>query len=337
MVLEESLVFFNEEDADTFIRFLKKQGCPAVKSKEGVVSKDTTVSGDLKDVIAFLKKGEELSGNGVGVQADTAIALVKTILAESTGGTPPPMTNALLLARLELTLGVLTDLMDAHNEGDVICSREDLVEIQKELTGLTGSLSRVEPTARLLERMPLFSCLEFLEEYDLITPSPEGIILEEAFDPDCILIERNVPDPYAFSDELSQEYEVSVDQEVQYTMQVRVRTGPELYFTCNTGEFAIALLDLAVDPESLKLLMFNRTHKTYIIDEILGLLKEYEKMSLDKIIPYLESFVLITDVIEEDTMSGFVSEEFVREIIHNLRTAKIIRGTDDSLQLAKTS
>ncbi|MDO8873181.1 MAG: hypothetical protein Q7V05_10695 [Methanoregula sp.] len=336
MVLEESLVFYNEEDADTFIRFLKKQGCPAVKCKEGVVSKDMTVSGDLKDVIAFLKKGEELSGNRGGVQAYTA-ALVKTILAESTGGTPPPMTNALLLLRLELTLGVLTDLMNMHNEGDVICSREDLVEIQKELTVLVGSLSRVEPTARLLERMPLFSCLEFLGEYDLITSGPKGIILEEVIDPACIPIERNVPVPYAFSDELLEEYDVSVDQEVQYTMQVRVRTGPELYFTCDTGEFAIALLDLAVDLESLKLLRFNRTHKTYIINNIVELLKEYEKISLDKIISYMEAFVLITDVIEEDTMYGFVSEEFVREIIHNLRTAKIIRGTDDNLQLAKRS
>jgi len=335
MVLEESLVFNNGEDADEFIRFLKKKGCHAVKWKEGVVSKDTTVTGNLKEVIAFLEKGEGLSESGdYGVEG-TASALVKTIISKSNGGKLLKPTNALLLASLKLTLGVLKDLMERHNEGDVIYTREDLLKIQKDLADLAGSSNRDELTAGLIERMPLFSCLGVLDENGLITTSPEGIILQNMIDPDHIIIERNVPDPSAFGDELLLEYDLSLDQVVQYTTQVRVRTGPELYFTCDPEEVFTALLDLAVDPESLELLMFNSIHKTYIINEIVGLLQEYQKISLDEIIQRMESFVLITDDIEEDAMSGLASPEFVQDIIRDLRTAKIIRGTDDNLRLGK--
>jgi hypothetical protein len=335
MVLEESLVFNNGKDADEFIRFLKKKGCHAVKCIEGVVSKDTTLTGNLKEVIAFLKKGQELSGSGGAELAGTASALAKTIISGSAGGKPPKLTNAMLLASLELTHGVLKDLMERRNEGDVIYTREDLLKIQKELADLAGSSSREELTTGLIERMPLFSCLGVLEENGLITTGSEGIILKAMIDPDHIIIERNVPDPSAFGIGLLREYDISLDQVVQYTTQVRVRTGPELYFTCDTEEVFTALLDRTVDPECLELLMFNGIHKTYIIDEIAGLLQFYQKISLDEIIQRMESFVLITDEIEEDAMSGLASPEFVREIIRDLRTAKIIRGTDDNLRLEK--
>lgn len=335
MVLEESLVFNNGEDADEFIRFLKKKGCHAVKWKEGVVSKDTTITGNLKEVIAFLEKVEERSGSGGAGLAGTASALAKTIISGSAGGKLPKLTNAMLLTSLKLTLGVLKDLMERHNEGDVIYTREDLLKIQKDLADLAGSSNRDELTAGLIERMPLFSCLGVLDENGLITTSPEGINLQKMIDPDQIVIERNVPDPSAFGSGLLQEYDISLDQVVQYTTQVRVRTGPELYFTCDPEEVFTALLDLAVDPECLELLMFNGIHKTYIINEITGLLQFYQKISLDEIIQRMESFVLITDELEEDAMSGFASSEYVREIIRDLRTAKVIRGTDDNLRLEK--
>jgi hypothetical protein len=335
MVLEESLVFYNREDADAFITFLKKKGCHPVKWTEGVVTEDTTITGGLGEVIAFLEKAEELSGSGGPEVAITSSELAKTIVSASAGGKLLKQTNALLLMSLKLTHGALKDLVERHNEGDVIYTREDVLKIQKELADLADSHKQDELTAGILERMPLFSCLGLLGEYDLIATSPEGIILQKKIEPDHLLIERNVPDPSALGNELLEEYDVSLDRVVRFSTQVRVRTGPELYFTCDTGEIFTALLDLAVDPECLDLLMRNSAHKASIINEITGLLQFYKKISLDEIIQRLDEFVLVTDDLEGEAMSGYASAEFVREVIRDLRTAKIIRGTDDNLRLEK--
>ena len=335
MVLEESLVFNNREDADKFIGYLEKKGCHAVKWTEGVVSEETTLTGVLIEVIAFLEKGEELSGSGGPEVAGTSSELAKTIISGLTGGKNPTLTNAQLLASLKLTYRVLKDLVEGRNEGDVIYSREEMLKIQKELTDLAESSGRNELTAGLIERMPLFSCLGILGENELIGTSPEGIILLKKIEPDHLIIERKVPDASAFSDELLDECDISLNRVVNFSTQVRVRTGPELYFTCETEEIFIALLGLAVDPECLDLLMRNSTHKASITDEITGLLQFYKKISLDELIQRLDEFVLVTDDLEEDAMSGYASEEFVREMIRDLRTAKIIRGTDDNLRLEK--
>jgi hypothetical protein len=336
MVLEESLVFYDDDDANEFIQFLKKNGCRATKKHESFIAEEILMNGPIGNIIAML---EDITAQERDTETESqagAEELLTSLLSGLSAGEKISLRKmkVLLLTNLKLTRDFIADIMARFNEGDLIYPKEFIEGIKDEMRSSIDKNREKELNATIIEKMPFFSHLGVMTDNGLIGSGPSGITLAKKMAPDEVLVERRVFDPDAFDDETLGKHNISLNRNIIFETQTRVVIEPAFYFTCDTDDVDAILSDLEVDEKSLDSLMFNHFHKSLAIENIIEIIKKARKISLKEIIQQMDTFVPDYED-DEYLLTAHATPEFTAGIINDMRKARIIEGNDDKIRLAR--
>ncbi|MDP2795971.1 MAG: hypothetical protein Q8N94_00485 [Methanoregula sp.] len=139
MVLEETMLFCEEIDADIFIRFLHEKNCRAQKKHESSIYEEAEMCGTIGNFIRLIEmkmesEVQEKPKDPIGQEGSTSDpgkseypATRKLTFAES---------NVKMLAYLKSIRDYVGGIMTQFKPGDIIFTDEDLKKVKKLM--LTG-------------------------------------------------------------------------------------------------------------------------------------------------------------------------------------------------------
>ncbi|MCX6689569.1 MAG: hypothetical protein NTZ39_07775 [Methanoregula sp.] len=335
MVLEESLLFYTENDATEFIKRLKKKGCHATKRIEVSVIEEMAMEGPLGKMIEVLEEMADDDGEPATVEMDNELDTTLLLAAETIAGSDKsaPATHPLLLKTLRRTRDSNNEIMAKHEVGDIIYTEADFDIINSDLLESTDVNAERELIGEISATLPLISSLEVLLENGLVKATPGGITLIQKVDADEMFIERKIFDPDLFDEDMLDEHDVHLLKNVNYMPLIRVNIDPSLYFTCEDDELIEALDGLDLEEASEKVLLRNFPYKKLIIDSVIEVIETGKKVPLSKIIEQSEEFLPIL-LGEPYKVVVHAHPETVKGIIDDMRKARVIQGNDAGIRLS---
>lgn len=344
MVLEESLLFINDADADQFIRFLKGKNCRAQKRHEGHVVEDILMVGSLGNLIAMLE-GEITADPELYCrsQDNDEHLLLRTLMEQLE---KEEMTNdvmiPLMLENAKQTRDYIADVNNRFNEGDVFSAPgfpADFTGDKHSLEQMLEEKSRDDLESNLDELFSLITHLKVMVENNLVKGGPDGFVLLKKMNPDDVSIEYPVTDLELINIEAQETHHLSLIRKISLSTRTLVSTDPYLYYACTGEELLDAISSLRVDEESLDHLLFNFYYKGIVVNQIIDLIGGEGKISLSAIIEQAE--ILINRVMrdlekDQNELESFtlISPEFVTGLINDLRKVVVIRGNDTKIRLS---
>jgi len=331
MVLEESLLFNSEKDANEFIKHLKKKGCTATKKFELKTKDEVVVEGPIDELIDVF---EEIVGEEGESEPEDDLDILRTILKYTAEDSDEEVLRSEILQLKNLKSGrdLVAGIMEKHNVGDIILSKESFDGMQKEMTDGVQSGNEKKMASMILKQMPLISHLALLWENDLIKTDPAGLILAKKVGMNEIITERRVLDPEQFSELLTDDSNLTLTKNYDYILNTRVIVDSSIFFCYEPDELDEMLVDLDCDRKSLYSFMNNVFYKWIVSAEILKILKAAGKVSLKDLTIALDDFAPPFDD-DEYEVSAHVPPDVVQEIVNDMRKARIINGTDAGLRL----
>lgn len=343
MVLEESLLFIDDADADQFIKFLRGKDCRAQKRHEGHVVEDILMRGSVGTMIAMLE-GE--------IAADPEFycrspdhdehLLFRTLMGQLE---KEEMTNdvmlPLMLKNAKQTRDYIADVNNRFNEGDVFSAPgfpADCTGDRDSLKQMLEEKSRDDMESNLDELFSLITHLKVMVENNLIKSDPDGFVLLRKMNPDDVSIEYPVTDLELIEVEALEAHHLSLIRKISLSTRTLVSTDPYLYYACTGEELLDAISTLRVDEESFDHLLFNFYYKGIVVNQIIDLIAAEGKTSLSAIIEQAETLTnrVMKDLEkDQDELASFtqVSPEFVTGLINDLRKAGVIKGNDTKIRL----
>ncbi|MCX6698121.1 MAG: hypothetical protein NTV84_11370, partial [Methanoregula sp.] len=266
MVLEESLLFNSEKDANEF------KGCTATKKFELKTKEEVVVEGPIDDLIDVF---EEIVGEERESEPEDDLDILRTILKYTVEDSDEEVLRSEILQLKNLKSGrdLVAGIMEKHNVGDIILSKESFDGMQKELTEGVQSGNEKKMASMILKQMPLISHLALLWENDLIKTDPAGLILAKKVGMNEIITERRVLDPEQFSELLTDDSNLTLTKNYDYILNTRVIIDQSIFFPYAPDDFDEMIVDLDCDRMSLYSFMNNVFYKEIVSGEILKILK----------------------------------------------------------------
>lgn len=309
MALGEELLFYNGDDADTFLKFLRKQNCSAVKRTTNVISTEIFLYGTIEHFLQFL----DTPGDGAAPDAHTADE--GTIEARS---------------EMNLRAQVLQDFFSHQKKGARI-------DEGPEWEALTTLLKRESPSSESLkeeERSLIrdrYLLLALLDENNLIDAREDGIYLKEPIEPVSALTQypahlfRDVDEELLIKNGLTRR--INTYAETVHT----VTLGPEIVLLDGMEQLETTLNELDADPESATTMVMNIASKKVIVNRALSILRDRKTMTKTEIIEALSHFhVQVPDTV--DTFVYQLDRSFIDDLLSDLRKLKAIQGKDTKIR-----
>ena len=128
MVLEESLLFANEEDADAFIRFLREKRCRVQKITDSYIFNETMMSGPIKGIIRIFE----------GSNTDPR-------KLQEGNGNPVNLHTTATLANLNAIHSFISKVMDKFNPGDIILTTEEYEKMKADIAADLAAKIHADP------------------------------------------------------------------------------------------------------------------------------------------------------------------------------------------------
>lgn len=309
MALGEELLFYNGDDADTFLKFLRKQNCSAVKRTTNVISTEVFLYGSIEHFLQLVDTLQNTAIDGDHASHEGVIEL---------------------RSEMDLRAHILKDFFGERKQGARI-------DEGPEWEALTTLLKRESPSSETLseeERSLIrdrYLLLALLDENNLIDAKGEGIYLKEAMDPSFALTQY----PAHLLPEVDEELLI------KNTLSRRINTYAETVYTVTLGSEIVlfdgmemlesTLNELDVDPESAATAVMNIASKKVIVDRVLSLLRDRKTMTRDDIIEALQHFhVQVPDTV--DTFVYQLDRSFIDDVLSDLRKLKAIQGKDTKIR-----
>ncbi|MEN6609848.1 MAG: hypothetical protein ABFC24_03325 [Methanoregulaceae archaeon] len=322
MVLEEHLLFYDEDDADTFIKFLREKNCRVQKSTESAIIDDTLLIGKLGNMIRLVEKLDEVgtpdhSGCGCGDECE---------------GHESPYAD--MLENLTALRSRIDGIMTKFGPGDVIYSRDDLEQKKKEIAACLETGSEEDQYTLIQNELLLQGCLHTLDQNELSEETPEGIVLRKKAAPDDLIIERRAEAADEIDPELPKSHDVTLTHRVTFGTAVRIATEPRLYFTCEPEELEKLLVDMDIDEVTLETFLHNQLLKGLAIEKVMKTIEDKGKMALPELISEMES--VETENGDEDIPLGLAfSPAFITCLVNDLRKVGALEGNDRKIRIVK--
>lgn len=315
MVLEETLIFQNDADADLFIRFLKKKGSRAIRKVESHPFEEMVVRGSICDLIALL---DGVVAADPDIRADFEIPLI--------------------LSNMRQTREYIAELMAQFGEGEMIPAarlRSDRMEEKEEkVMEEEAALEEIsEPDLALA----VINAIGILEKHHLISWSQAGCTLVKRADPDTLSVCYQVDDLTPFTGDLLNEHRLALIPKVTMDTCILVSTEPSLYRTCTFDEVREVLDDLKVEEESLERFFWNFAYKSFAVEQLLDLVAKEGRISLSALIERVasqEMELAEDDDDQEEPILLTLTPAFITALVHDLRKATILEGTEQKIRLA---
>jgi hypothetical protein len=340
MVLEETLIFHNDTDADPYIRFLKKKGCRMVRKVESSVHEETVVRGSIRDLIEMLEGVVAADPEVYGESLPEAEygQIMSLLMRISTEGMTHDLEIPLILSNVRETWQFVTEAMARFSLGEMIpddhlpadfnevllkCRMEDQIPLE-EMSKLNHTLAAINN-------------ILIMEKNGLLERGPAGCTLVKRMDPGDLLVEYRVVDPAPFTADQLMEHHLTLPMEVTLDTSIRVSTDSSLYLTSTFDEIDAVLADLMLDLDSFEDLCWNFKYKSYAVEQILDLIAEEGKVSLADIIRQMASLQMGWVEDDDDLLEPTIltlSPAFITALVGDLRKAAVIEGNDQKIRIA---
>ena len=329
MVLEETLLIHNEEDADEFISFLRENHCRAQKITDSFFFNETLVTGPIKGVIRFYEKA--------------------TLNASTAGESPEKSARVLdlpVLQNLKSIRDLVRDLMSRFSPGEIIYTTaeyeqhkmntiSDVVERLKSAKDDNPSISGIDEFRKMIaERSPVMETVIAMEDAGWVTIEPDGIRLVQKNDPEELPTERRVLDADAVDRDALKEFNLTLHDHIYYGTEIRLVIDPRIHVTCTVDEVDEALDELEVDKDSVDTLLSNLNNKSVAINSVLNAISKAGKCSIEDLIEKMDDVPLeIED--STDKISAHFSHEYITSLVNDLRKIGLIEGNDRKLRAVR--
>jgi hypothetical protein len=337
MVLEETLLFYDEDDADVFIRFLREKNCRAQKKNESSIYETTEMVGTIGNMVRLIetkiesevrepdKDPVERDGSTPGPGKSASPADIK----ESPAGSYTKMLEGLKSIR-----DYAGDIMARFNCGDIIFTDEDLQKSKENMQAFFDDESREGVGKLFLEEFIWQSHLLTLEDNGVVETRPEGVFLIKKIDPNDLLVERRPWGTDEVDLETQKQYGIFFRLHIDFETATRVIIDPRIHFNCALHEVEEILIDLEADEFSEEELLRNLAIKGLAIRSLLIVIETAGRISLPDLIRNLER--VTTGLVDEDPqLVGHLSPEFVTEITNDLRKIGAVVGNDKKMRVAR--
>lgn len=337
MVLEETLLFCEESDADIFIRFLHEKNCRVLKKLESSIFEEAEMCGTIGNFIRLIEtkmesEVQEKQKDPTGQEGSTSdpgisgyLASRKVSFAES---------NAILLAHLKSIRDYVRGIMAQFNPGDIIFSDDELKNMKELMrTGFDdkpgNDLEKI-----FLEKMTIRGNHMTLEDNGVVETRPEGICLIKKIDPDDLIVERR---PWGLDEvdrETLKQYGIALKLHIDFKTETRIIIDPRIHFTCKLKEIKEVLGHLEADEFSEDELKRNLALKGLAIESILTAIETSGRISLTDLIRDMK--VITPDIIDDGRqVVEHFTPEFLTGIISDLRKIGAIEGNDRKIRIAR--
>jgi hypothetical protein len=309
MALGGELLFYTNEDAEEFLRFLRKQGCSAVRRTINTLTIEMNIQGSIRNMLACcqaLQEKEDLPPE-VREQYQEAVQDLshrKRILEAFLSKTAPG-------ARIDE--GADWDRLQSLTGGEPERSNEDL---------------SAENQIYIRDQYLLLS---LLQENSLIEGKEGGMYLSRTLD-----IEEAMTQ---YPSDLLGEPEGDLLREHHLTRLIttysetayQVNLGPEVILLENLDELETTLLRLDTDEESASHLLLNLVVKQMIVDRMLEIIREKKKVTREEVFTSMHSLEFpVPDTV--DQFSFRLHDTFLQEVLDDLRKLGSIVGKDSKLR-----
>lgn len=337
MVLEETLLFCKETEADIFIRFLHEKNCRAQKKHESSIFEEVEMCGTIGNFIRFIEtkmesEVQERQKDPIGQEGSTS--------DPGTSGSPVTRkvsfteSNAKMLAFLKSTRDYAGSIMAQFNPGDIICTDEDLRNMKELMRTSFDDKSEDDPKKMFFEKIKIRGNLMMLEDNGVVETRAEGICLIKKVEPDDLTIERRPWGPDEVDRETLKQYGITLKLHIDFEIETRVIIDPRIHVTCKLEEVTEVLDDLDADELSDEVLRYNLALKGLAIKSIMATIKTAGRISLTDLIRDMK--VVIPDMIDDEPrVVEHFSPEFLTGIISDLRKTGIIEGNDRKIRVAR--
>lgn len=334
MVLEESLVFYSEDDAGTFISYLRKKGCKAHKKPVTVFFEHETITGTIDKVLGWLSKHIPGNDQPSGAGSDNEVL-------ENTR------------RRIEAQKIALDTLFTRYREGDRVYTKSDLIRftgvlishaahaISPLIQGKIAELGNEIPYHKEHPGSPADDTIVAMRSLETWNVLWENHLVEERGD-DFHLIKK-VPAGDCSVQVNTQDFP-NFDQEditggglvlhihmvgdVRY--QVFMDSG--IHFHLTEEEVKEALKGLDVEDESLDNFTSSMEMKDLAIHAILEVIRDTKRISLEKIGDRMREYPVHAQDSQEVITLTF-EHEFLDELVTEMKKAGILAGSDENIHI----
>lgn len=335
MVLEETLLFYEEKDAEIFIRFLHEKKCRVQKKNESSINEDSEISGTIGNFIRLIeaKMESELQER----EKDPAI---------QEGSTPEPGISPYLAGRkisfgesnkkglenLRSTRDYIENIMARYNPGDIIFTNDNIKELSERIRNHFNDVTVEDLDEIFFEEILVQGNLLTMEDNGIVETRPEGICLIKKIDPNDLIVDRAPWRPGEVDPETLNQYGIVPKIHIDFEIATRITIDPKIHFTCKLEEVEEVLDELDADEFSEDELKRNLVLKGLAIESIITTIENSGRISLTDLIRDMN---IITPKINDDKeqIIEHFSQEFITGIVNDLRKIGVIEGNDRKMRI----
>jgi hypothetical protein len=336
MVLEEAVLFFDEDDADVFIKFLRGKNCRVQKITESAICDETLMTGTIGNLIRLIEMKRERNLPKTGEDP-----------VEREGATPGPdgsapadkdamfaFTTEKMLENLKFIRNYVGNIMARFNPGDILSTDDDLNRMKEMLHARVNDDHHEGLAGSALDAIMVHDCLCIMKENGVAETTLDGTILVKKIDPDELSVERRAWGRDEVDPETLNNFGIILKYHVYFETATRVIIDPRIHFTCTADEVVEVLEDLETDMDSEEELVDNLSLKGLAIESILNVIETSGKISLPDLILRMEE--ITPGMIENDyRLIIHSSPVFITGIINDLRKIGAVQGNDRKIRAVR--
>ncbi|MFA6225971.1 MAG: hypothetical protein WC620_07330 [Methanoregula sp.] len=166
MVLEESLLFYQEKDADTFVKFLREKNCRAIKSVESEVNEETVMNGTIGNLIRVienvLNRQRPESPKSLGAEEPQTTEVEKISSLPGNCG-DLAAAHARMLSNLQSSRENIAVIMGRFNVGDVVYTSDYLDQMKESLKSGMEDIPEDDLENMVTQTILTYDCISILE------------------------------------------------------------------------------------------------------------------------------------------------------------------------------
>ncbi|OPX69930.1 MAG: hypothetical protein A4E37_00219 [Methanoregulaceae archaeon PtaB.Bin056] len=336
MVLEETLLFNSADDADTFIRFLRKKRCKAHKKATAVFLDAQHIHGPIDRVIGYLKwlaDVAEIEGDDIEDEY--------------------PLNDH--IESLERRKEILGKFLSSHDEGDVVFSSDEIMKHSKTATlhmlyamypvfkeKMAGLGQELPPQERgreiseeeVREARDFLAVFDLLEENDMIEKEEEQYrLVKKLAIAECMMKENLAGLPEIDPDDLPA-HGLSSHVNLSARVQYQVFMDANIHFQFSVDDIEEGLIGLDVDTGSLDEFYWGLERKQIAIRAILEMVDQAGRISFEQL---LERFLSYPIHLEEstETVTLTLGREFLSSLVAEMRKEGYLSGSQENIRLGK--
>ncbi|MBR1369366.1 hypothetical protein RJ53_07605 [Methanocalculus chunghsingensis] len=318
MILEESLIFNSEEEADLILKHLRDLGAAGKKIYRSTAFSEELVTCSIGGFIAWFSD----------------LAMEESNTDPEGSGPALPGTYAFqrdLMIRISKKLHLL---LDGKKPGDLIYTHEEARQ------GLLSLLGRVQAMHNDDSDHDTYddtwvSITIIMKDNDLVEETPDGFLLKrEIGDPGSLLYEiRSLSEEIAFR-ESGSAYNPVFSTHYYIEPECVVVTDPRLYFCDPHDSIIDDLEEMDVDLDSFDQFYENYQTKRNVLNAMVEVIGRAGSISIDELIREMKDYSHPPGG-EEDGFSIDLDPQVTQMIVHELQKAKILTGPDRRIRLGK--